>query len=49
MWGDSTIVLSWIKTSKDLKPFVANRRKEIHKLTEMAEGNNCPRDDNPVV
>ncbi|XP_071180616.1 uncharacterized protein [Mytilus edulis] len=48
MWSDSQIVLSWIKSSKNLKPFVANRLKEIRKLTENAEWNYCPTDDNPA-
>ncbi|XP_071128314.1 uncharacterized protein [Mytilus edulis] len=48
MWSDSQIVLSWIQSSKILKPFVANRLKEIRKLTENAEWNYCPTDDNPA-
>ncbi|XP_071160771.1 uncharacterized protein [Mytilus edulis] len=48
MWSDSQIVLSWIKSSKNLKPFIANRLKEIRKLTENAEWNYCPTDDNPT-
>ncbi|CAG2184572.1 unnamed protein product [Mytilus edulis] len=48
MWSDSQIVLSWIKSSKILKPFVENRLKEIRKLTENAEWNYCPTDDNPA-
>jgi len=32
LWSDSQIVLHWIFSSKQLKPFVANRVKEIHSL-----------------
>lgn len=47
MWSDSQIVLSWLKSSKTLKPFIANRLKEIKSLVTTCEWNYCPTYQNP--
>ena len=33
-WGDSNIVLAWLKNDQNYKQFVSNRTAEILKLTE---------------
>ena len=48
MWSDSQIVLSWIMSSKNQKPFIANRLAEMKKLVEKCEWNYCPTDHNPA-
>lgn len=48
MWSDSQIVLSWIMSSKNLKPFIANRLTEMKKLVEKCQWNYCPTDQNPA-
>ncbi|XP_064469601.1 uncharacterized protein LOC135384326 [Ornithodoros turicata] len=48
-WSDSSIVLHWITGSATKwKPFVANRVKEINKLTGKDRWRHCAGDDNPA-
>ena len=47
-WCDSQIVLSWLSSSKELKPFVRNRVQEIKDLTGVSVWNYCPTKSNPA-
>ncbi|XP_048770094.2 uncharacterized protein LOC125676243 [Ostrea edulis] len=47
-WCDSQIVLSWLTSLKDLKPFVRKRVKEITDLTEGSVWKYCPTKSNPA-
>lgn len=48
-WTDSTIALSWIKSSASKwKPFVSNRVQEIQQLTNPAVWKHCPGKENPA-
>lgn len=47
-WSDSTIVLSWLNTSKPLKVFVANRVSHILDLTSPNQWRHVPTDSNPA-
>jgi len=46
LWSDSQIVLHWIFSDKQLKPFVANRVQEISSLFPCTQWRFCPTDDN---
>lgn len=46
LWSDSQIVLYWISSNKQLKPFVANRIKEIRSLFPIAAWGYCHTTDN---
>ncbi|XP_072380647.1 uncharacterized protein [Diabrotica undecimpunctata] len=49
LWTDSTIVLSWLKTSANLlKTFVSNRVAEIKETTSFAQWRHVPGKDNPA-
>jgi len=48
LWSDSTIVLSWINTSKPLKVFVANRVAQITDLTSPSQWMHVPTSSNPA-
>ena len=45
LWSDSQIVLYWIFSNKQLKPFVANRVQEINALFPCAQWGYCPTED----
>ncbi|XP_050520046.1 uncharacterized protein LOC126893679 [Daktulosphaira vitifoliae] len=48
-WTDSTVVLSWIRSSTDtIKTFVANRVAKIHQLTPIDIWRHVPTTDNPA-
>jgi len=47
MWLDSTTALYGIENKGVWKPFVNNRRKEIHKLVPDASLHHCPTEENP--
>ena len=47
-WGDSNIVLAWLKNDQIYKQFVSNRTDEILKLTRPEDWRYCPRNDNPA-
>ncbi|XP_018407562.1 PREDICTED: uncharacterized protein LOC108783489 [Cyphomyrmex costatus] len=48
-WTDSTITLSWIKTSPHkLKTYVANRVAEIQRHTSSKDWDHVPSSDNPA-
>ena len=48
LWSDSEIVLHWLSSSKPLKQFVANRKKEIKGMFPIPYWNHCPTADNPA-
>ncbi|XP_076549271.1 uncharacterized protein LOC143308200 [Osmia lignaria lignaria] len=49
LWTDSTIVLSWLRTSPHLlKTFVANRVAEIQTKTDITNWRHVPTTDNPA-
>ena len=48
LWSDSQIVLHWLKSTKTLKRFIANRVKEIRDLTHGMDWKYCPTDCNPA-
>ncbi|XP_064475507.1 uncharacterized protein LOC135389381 [Ornithodoros turicata] len=49
MWTDSTIALSWIRSSANgWKPFVSNRVTEIQGITDPARWRHCPGHCNPA-
>ena len=47
-WSDSQIVLHWLYSTKQLKPYVANRVAEIKTLTTNDNWRYYPTDDNPA-
>lgn len=48
-WTDSMIIIHWIKsTSKQWKPFVANRIAEIQSLTLLENWRHCKGKENPA-
>ncbi|XP_071153450.1 uncharacterized protein [Mytilus edulis] len=47
-WSDSCIVLHWLKSSKPLKRFIANRVREITESTNQHEWRYCPTEYNPA-
>ena len=48
LWSDSQIVLSWLKSTKILKPFIGNRVTEIKELTGEFPWRYCPTESNPA-
>lgn len=48
MWTDSQIVLSWLKSTKQLPTFVKNRIQEIKINTNTCTWNYCPTSSNPA-
>ena len=48
LWSDSQIVLQWLHTTKQLKPYVANRITEIKTLTSVDNWKYCPTVENPA-
>ena len=48
LWSDSQIVLSWLKSTKTLKPFIENRVTEIKELTGEFPWRYCPTESNPA-
>ena len=46
LWTDSQIVIHWLRSLKQLKPYVANRVTEIKTLTRVWRY--CPTSDNPA-
>ena len=48
LWSDSQIVLHWLHTTKQLKPYVANCITEIKTLTSVDNRRHCPTVDNPA-
>ncbi|GJQ88544.1 hypothetical protein Trydic_g3631 [Trypoxylus dichotomus] len=47
-WTDSSIVLSWLKSPKTFKTFVANRIAEIQELTNVADWHHIGTKENPA-
>ena len=47
-WTDSKCVLYWIKSDKEYKQFVYNRRMEIVELTNMDSWRHCSGTENPA-
>ena len=47
LWSDSQIVL-WLRGTKELKPIVRNRVREIKELTLLTSWKYCPTSDNPT-
>ena len=47
LWTDSQIVLHWLHSNKQLKPYVTNRISEIKTLTPIGICRYCPTEDNP--
>ena len=48
LWSDGQIVIYWLHSTKELKPFVANRVREIKELTSQTNWKYCPTSDNPA-
>ena len=48
LWSDSEIVLHWLRSIKQLKPFIGNRTREIKSLFPLWEWNHCPTNENPA-
>ncbi|XP_066592054.1 uncharacterized protein [Prorops nasuta] len=49
LWSDSTIVLQWIQKSPNiLKPYVANRVKEIQEMTKELQWRHVRSENNPA-
>lgn len=48
LWSDSTIVLSWLSTTKPLKVFVSNRVAQISDLTCKTQWRHVPTTCNPA-
>ena len=48
LWSDSEIVLHWLHSTKQLKPFIANRTREIKNLFPVSLWSHCPTNDNPA-
>jgi hypothetical protein len=48
LWSDSQIVLHWLHSTKQLKPYVASRIAEIKTLTSIENWKYCPTEDNPA-
>ena len=47
-WGDSNIVLVWLKNDQIYKQFVSNQTNEILKLTRPEDWRYCPTNYNPA-
>ena len=47
-WGESNIVLAWLKNDQSYNQFVSNRTNEILKLTRPEDWRYCPTNDNPA-
>ena len=48
LWTDSEIVLHWLHSGKPLKPFIANRVREIKESYPTTHWNHCPTKSNPA-
>ena len=48
LWPDSEIVLHWLHSNKQLKPFIGNRTREIKSLFPVSLWSHCPTNDNPA-
>ena len=48
LWSDSEIVLHWLRSIKELEPFIGNRTREIKSPFPLSEWNYCPRNENPA-
>ena len=48
LWSDSEIILHWLRSIKQLKPFIGNRTREIKSLFPLWEWNHCPTNENPA-
>ena len=48
LWSDSAIVLHWLHSTKQLKPFIGNRTREIKNLFPVSLWSHCPTKDNPA-
>ena len=48
LWSDSEIVLHWLRSIKELEPFIGNRTREIKSPFPLSEWNHCPRNENPA-
>ena len=48
LWSDSQIVLSWLRSNKQLKQFVANRVNSIRELFPPSIWHYCPTQENPA-
>ena len=48
LWSDSEIVLHWLHSTKQLKPFIGNHTREINKLFPVSLWRHCPTNDNPA-
>ena len=48
LWSDSEIVLHWLHSNKQLKPFIGNRTREIKSLFPVSRWSHCPTNDNPA-
>ena len=48
LWSHSQIVLSWLHSNKQLKPFVANRVNSIRELFPASIWHYCPTQENPA-
>lgn len=48
LWSDSEIVLHWLHSNKQLKPFIGNRTREIKNLFPVSLWSHCPTNDNPA-
>jgi len=47
-WSDSTITLNYIKESRRVQTYVANRVNEIRELTHLVQWRHCPGRINPA-
>ena len=48
LWSDSEIVLHWLHSTKQLKPFIGNRPREVKNLFPVSLRSHCPTNDNPA-
>ena len=48
LWSDGEIVLHWLHSTKQLKPFTGNCTREIKNLFPVSLWSHCPTNDNPA-